>query len=287
MSQQSEFILTVTCAVGRGIVAAVAGFLAEQQCYISELEHFDDRDRGLLFLRAQFFVEEGPATLETLDDDFATVASAFDMQYVMRPQSAPMRTLMMVSQYDHCFNDLIYRQQKGELNMVVTAVVSNHQKLRPLAEREGFRFIHLPITKDNKSQQEQALLDVIQETGTELVVLARYMQILSNSLCSAMAGRVINIHHSFLPGFKGAKPYHQAYERGVKLIGATAHYATADLDEGPIIEQSVIPVNHTDSANALVSIGRDVETRTLAAAVKLHTEHRVFVDGNKTVIFKS
>jgi formyltetrahydrofolate deformylase len=192
----------------------------------------------------------------------------------------------MVSQYDHCLDDLLYRHHKGELNMDITAVVSNHQTLRAMVEREGIRFVHLPIEAENKARQEDTLLDIIEETGSELVVLARYMQILSDQLCAKLPGRVINIHHSFLPGFKGAKPYHQAHARGVKLIGATAHYVTADLDEGPIIEQSVQHVDHTYTADMLVAVGRDTETIALARAVKLHTEHRVFLDGNKTVIFK-
>jgi formyltetrahydrofolate deformylase len=194
--------------------------------------------------------------------------------------------LIMVSKFDHCLDDLLYRLHKGELPMEITAVVSNHKDLRPMVEREGIRFIHLPVNKDNKAVQEKALLEIIEETQTDLVVLARYMQILSDTLCKELSGRAINIHHSFLPGFKGAKPYHQAYERGVKLIGATAHYVTSDLDEGPIIEQSVQQVDHTHSPDMLVAIGRDTETVALAKAVRLHIEHRVFLDGNKTVIFK-
>lgn len=192
----------------------------------------------------------------------------------------------MVSKFDHCLDDLLYRHRKGELPMEITAIVSNHKDLRSMAEREGIRFVHLPVDKDNKREQELALLDIVNETATDLVVLARYMQILSDSLCTELSGRAINIHHSFLPGFKGAKPYHQAFHRGVKLIGATAHYVTSDLDEGPIIEQSVQPVDHTYSPDMLVAVGRDTETVALARAVKMHIEHRVFLDGNKTVVFK-
>ena len=208
------------------------------------------------------------------------------MDWAFHPLDAPMKTLIMVSQFDHCLEDLLYRVRKGELHIEMTAVVSNHLDCRSLAEREGIRFVDLPITSQTKQRQEDALLEIIEETQTELVVLARYMQILSNRVCEVLRGRAINIHHSFLPGFKGAKPYHQAYERGVKLIGATAHYVTADLDEGPIIEQSVQPVDHTFTPDDLVAAGRDTETVALARAVKLHSEHIVFLDGNKTVIFK-
>ena len=286
IAHQSEFILKATCPAGCGIVAGVTGFLAEWGCYISELNHFDDYDNGRLFMRTRFHVEQGDADLDALKQAFVEVAERFEMQWQMLPAKAPTKTLIMVSQYDHCLDDLLFRLHKGELNMQITAVVSNHLTLRPMVEREGIRFVYLPVDKSNKPQQEQVLLDMIEETGTELVILARYMQVLSDQLCARLAGRVINIHHSFLPGFKGAKPYHQAFERGVKLIGATAHYVTADLDEGPIIEQSVQTVDHTYSAEMLVAVGRDTETQALARAVKLHTEHRAFVDGNKTIVFK-
>tara|TARA_R110002110_G_scaffold406421_1_gene626415 strand:- start:235440 stop:236312 length:873 start_codon:yes stop_codon:yes gene_type:complete len=282
----TEIILTASCPVGSGIVAGITTFLAEHGCYISELSHFDDRDNGRLFLRARFHVESGEDDIDSLRAAFVNEARRFELEWGMVLAAAPTQTLIMVSQYDHCLDDLLYRLHKGELNMEITAVVSNHPTLRPMVEREGIRFVHLPIDKTNKAQQEQALLQIIAETQTELVVLARYMQILSDDFCSRLPGRVINIHHSFLPGFKGARPYHQAYERGVKLIGATAHYVTSDLDEGPIIEQSVQHVDHTYTPEMLVASGRDSETTALARAVKLHTEHRVFLDGNKTVIFK-
>ena len=207
------------------------------------------------------------------------------MDWQFHNPAVAVKTLLMVSKYDHCLDDLLYRQRKGEFNMEITAVVSNHQDLRPMVEREGIRFIHLPVTKDTKAQQEQRLLDIVAETGTELVVLARYMQILSNELTKQLSGRCINIHHSFLPGFKGAKPYHQAYDRGVKVIGATAHYVTSDLDEGPIIEQILTRVDHNYGPNHLVRVGRDNECMALAKAVKYHIERRVFLDGNKTVVF--
>lgn len=286
MNDNSEFILKATCPAACGILAGVTGFLTARGCYISELNHFDDENNGRLFMRARFHVDSGEATLESLQAEFPEVAKQLSMQWQILPASAPTRTLIMVSQYDHCLKDLLYRLGKGEINMEITAVVSNHLALRPMVEREGIRFIHLPVTKDNKAQQETALLDIIAETNTELTILARYMQILSDKLCTELSGKVINIHHSFLPGFKGAKPYHQAYERGVKLIGATAHYVTADLDEGPIIQQAVQEVDHTYTADMLVTAGRDTETKALANAVKLHTEHRAFLDGNKTIIFK-
>jgi formyltetrahydrofolate deformylase len=286
-NEKIEYVLKTTCTAGSGIVAAVSGFLSDSGCYISEQSQFDDQDSGNFFMRTRFHFERDVADgYEALKSGFADVAKRFDMTWSLNNACAPIRTLIMVSKADHCLSDLLYRKNKGELNMEITAVVSNHQDLRPMAEREGIRFVHLPVNKDNKSQQEQALLDIVKQTGSELVVLARYMQILSNNLCVELAGKAINIHHSFLPGFKGARPYYQAYDRGVKLIGATAHYVTSDLDEGPIIEQSVQPVDHTMGPEKLTAAGRDTETVALARAVKLHTEHRVFVDGNKTVVFK-
>lgn len=285
-SENLKLVLQATCAGGRGIVAAVSSFLAERDCYINELAQFDDRDSKNLFMRLAFEIENSDYTKEKIIAEFVEVAEKFGMTWKIHSASAPTRTLIMVSKFDHCLADLLYRHQKGELNIEITAIVSNHKDLRPMVEREGIRFIHLPVTKNTKIKQEQALRDVINETKTELVVLARYMQILTNELCSELNGRAINIHHSFLPGFKGALPYHQAFERGVKLIGATAHYVTADLDEGPIIEQAVQPVDHSYSPKMLVSVGRDTETVALARAVKLHTEHRVFLDGNKAVVFK-
>lgn len=281
-----SFTLTATCPAASGIIAAVTSYLSEQGCYLSELHQFDDEDTKRFFLRTVGRITRDELSLDTLKAGFQTVADQMDMDWAFHPLDAPMKTLIMVSQFDHCLEDLLYRVRKGELHIEMTAVVSNHLDCRSLAEREGIRFVHLPITSQTKQRQEDALLEIIEETQTELVVLARYMQILSNRVCEVLRGRAINIHHSFLPGFKGAKPYHQAYERGVKLIGATAHYVTADLDEGPIIEQSVQPVDHTFTPDDLVAAGRDTETVALARAVKLHSEHRVFLDGNKTVIFK-
>lgn len=281
-----QFILKASCPAGRGIVAAVSGYLSEAGCYISEMAQFDDQDHGRFFMRACFHVEAGDQDLDGLKQGFAPVAARLDMDWQLFDAKAPTRTVIMVSKADHCLDDLLYRMHKKELNMTVTAVVSNHQDLRAMVEREGIRFVHLPVDRDNKAEQEQRLLEIVRETGSELVVLARYMQILSDALCRELVGRAINIHHSFLPGFKGARPYYQAYDRGVKLIGATAHYVTSDLDEGPIIEQSVQPVDHTFGPERLTAVGRDTETLALARAVKRHTEHRVLLDGNKTVVFK-
>ena len=283
---RNELILKAACKADSGIVAAVTTFLADRGAYISELSQFDDPATGRFSLRTRFHVASGDATLEQLQEEFPVVAERFGMEWSLLSADAPTRTLIMVSKFDHCLDDLLYRLHKGELNMEITAVVSNHLDLRPMIEREGIRFIYLPITPDNKPQQENALRELIRDTGTELVVLARYMQVLSDTLCKELRGKAINIHHSFLPGFKGARPYHQAYDRGVKLIGATAHYVTSDLDEGPIIEQSVQPVDHAYTPEQLVAVGRDTETVALARAVKLHVEHRVFLHGNKTVIFR-
>ncbi|MFJ4385370.1 formyltetrahydrofolate deformylase [Pseudomonas sp. NPDC089408] len=282
-----HFILRVSCPAVSGIVAAVTTYLAEHGCYISEMAQFDDEDNGRFFMRAVFRYNTGtPGDTPQLEAGFSDVAQRFDMQWSLHSSARPMRVLLMVSKFDHCLSDLLYRHAKGELDMQITAVVSNHLDLRPMAERQGIRFVYLPVTKDTKAEQEAALLRIVEDTGTELVVLARYMQILSDDLCRQLSGRAINIHHSFLPGFKGAKPYHQAYQRGVKLIGATAHYVTRDLDEGPIIEQEVQRVDHAYAPDDLVAIGRDTETIALSRAVKYHLEHRVFLNHDRTVIFK-
>ncbi|WP_271408629.1 formyltetrahydrofolate deformylase [Pseudomonas sp. Q1-7] len=283
----NHYILKISCPATSGIVAAVTTYLAGRQCYLSELAQFDDEYTGRFFMRAVFRFNTGSKPdIDTLRQGFEDIAVPFDMDWELFEGNRPMRVLLMVSKYDHCLTDLLYRHQKGEMDMQITAIVSNHLDLRPMAEREGIRFIYLPVTRDTKAQQEAALMQIVDETGTELVVLARYMQILSDDLCKQLSGRAINIHHSFLPGFKGAKPYHQAYERGVKLIGATAHYVTSDLDEGPIIEQEVQRVDHAYLPDDLVAIGRDTETVALSKALKYHLEHRVFLNGDKTVIFR-
>jgi len=284
-TEKNTFIITATCRAGTGVVAAVTGFLAERDCYICALEQFDDESTDKFFLRAVFRLQQGSPDIDAIRETFVQVGAKFDMTYNFYDPAQPVKTAILVSKYDHCLNDLLYRKRNGDLNLEITAVVSNHLDLMPMAEREGIRFIHLPVSKDNKPEQEQRLLAIIQDTKTELVVLARYMQILSNHLTTELTGKCINIHHSFLPGFKGAKPYHQAYDRGVKVIGATAHYVTSDLDEGPIIEQIVTRVDHNYRAENLVRAGRDNECLALAKAVKYHSERRVFLDGNKTVVF--
>ena len=284
-NNSDNFIFTGTCRAGSGVVAAVTSFLADSDCYICALEQFDDESTDKFFMRAVFRRQENSPSIDQMAEAFAEVSDKFDMSWKFHNPALAVKTLLLVSKYDHCLDDLLYRRRKGEFNMEVTAVVSNHQDLRPMVEREGIRFIHLPITKDTKAQQESRLLEIIEETESELVVLARYMQILSNDLTQKLSGRCINIHHSFLPGFKGAKPYHQAYDRGVKVIGATAHYVTSDLDEGPIIEQILTRVDHGYGPEHLVRVGRDNECMALAKAVKYHIERRVFLDGNKTVVF--
>ena len=236
-------------------------------------------------MRAVFRLQQGSPEINEIRRAFESVAAEFAMQWQIHDPKVPVKTLIMVSKYDHCLDDILYRLRKGEFNMQITAVVSNHTDLRPMVEREGLRFIHLPVTRDTKPRQEQRLMEIVGETATELVVLARYMQILSNDLTEQLSGKCINIHHSFLPGFKGAKPYHQAFDRGVKVIGATAHYVTSDLDEGPIIEQMLTRVDHNYKPEHLVRVGRDNESIALAKAITYHIERRVFLDGNKTVVF--
>ena len=284
-NSSDNFIFNGTCRAGSGVVAAVTSFLADRDCYICALEQFDDESTDKFFMRAVFRRQKNSPSIDQMAEAFAEVSDKFDMSWKFHNPALAVKTLLLVSKYDHCLDDLLYRRRKGEFNMEITAVVSNHQDLRPMVEREGIRFIHLPVTKDTKAQQESRLLEIIEETESELVVLARYMQILSNDLTQKLSGRCINIHHSFLPGFKGAKPYHQAYNRGVKVIGATAHYVTSDLDEGPIIEQILTRVDHGYGPEHLVRVGRDNECMALAKAVKYHIERRVFLDGNKTVVF--
>ena len=284
-SIDNNLIFTGTCQAGTGVVAAVTGFLASRNCYICALEQFDDESTDKFFMRAVFRPQKDSPAVEKITEDFAAIAESFDMEWKFHRPQVAVKTIILVSKYDHCLDDLLYRRRKGEINMEITAVVSNHQELRPMVEREGIRFVHLPITAATKTQQEHRLIEIVNETNSELVVLARYMQILSNELTEKLSGKCINIHHSFLPGFKGAKPYHQAFDRGVKVIGATAHYVTSDLDEGPIIEQILTRVDHTYDAQQLVGVGRDNECLALAKAVKYHLERRVFLDGNKTVVF--
>jgi len=285
MKNKPAYILKVSCPGRVGIVAAIGNFLADRGCFIKEFHQFDDLNSGRFFSTIEFVFEgEGKPSVEQLKAAFEVTALRFEMEWEIHDASRPAKVLIMVSKYDHCLRDLLYRRSTGELNIEITAIVSNHEDLRYMAEREGLEYIYLPVTKENKPEQEARLLEIVEQTGTELVVLARYMQVLSDNLCKALAGRCINIHHSFLPGFKGAKPYYQAYDRGVKLIGATAHYVTADLDEGPIIEQMVERVDHSQDPQHLTQVGRDTEAQTLSRAVKYHVNHRVFQNGLRTVV---
>lgn len=282
-----KHILIATCASAAGQVAAISGFLDEHGCYICEFDQFDDEAAGRFFARVLYRTAPGRTPpLVDMRAGFRSVAARFGMEWSLHDPAVPRRVLIMVSKFDHCLGDLLYRRRRGELNMEVTAVVSNHDDMRPLSEWHGVPFVHLPVSPATKAAQEARLAAIVEETGTELIVLARYMQVLSDGFCEHLRGRIINIHHSFLPGFKGAKPYHQAHRRGVKLIGATAHYVTADLDEGPIIEQVVERVDHTLSPEKLVAVGRDSETLALARAVELHLERRVFLNGDRTVVFR-
>jgi formyltetrahydrofolate deformylase len=270
-----------------GTTAAVTDFLAARRFYLMEMHQFDDTLSQRFFVRVTFCGVAGESVdLHALRDEFAAVAAREEMQWRIHDSRERMRVLIMVSNFDHCLEDLLYRHRTGELRMDVTAVVSNHVTLQPIAARHNLPFFHLPVTPASKREQERKLLELVESTRTDLVVLARYMQILSDATCAALEGRAINIHHSFLPGFKGAKPYHQAYERGVKLIGATAHYVTHDLDEGPIIEQVVERVDHTYTPEMLVAAGRDSERRALSAAVRDAIERRVFLNGSRTVVFR-
>ncbi|HSL38426.1 MAG TPA: formyltetrahydrofolate deformylase [Arthrobacter sp.] len=285
-TRPAEFVLTLACPERPGIVRAVTAFLADSGFDIVEHQQFDDNVSGNLYLRTAF-TGGGPAesSAEVLTAAFAPTAREFGMEFSIH-DGKPQRLLVMVSKFGHCLNDLIFRWQAGSLGAEIAVVVSNHEDLRAMAEAVGLPFIHVPVTSDTKPEAEARLLELVAEYDADLVVLARYMQVLSNSLCTSLRGRAINIHHSFLPGFKGAKPYHQAYDRGVKLVGATAHYVTPDLDEGPIIEQEVFRVDHSLDPDALVTVGRDAESQALSRAVKWHCQHRVLLNNTRTVVFR-
>ncbi len=278
-----EFILTLSCPDRIGIVAAVAGFLAERQGNILASAQFDDRLSDRFFMRVHFAIE---AESEALSREFAAVAERFSMEWQLADAAARPRLLILVSKFGHCLNDLLYRYGSGLLKADIAAVVSNHRDFYRLAANYDVPFHYLPVTRETKPAQEQKLLQIVEEERIDCVILARYMQVLSPDLCRILEGRAINIHHSFLPSFKGAQPYTQAHARGVKLIGATAHYVTADLDEGPIIEQDVIRVDHTMTPDDLTAAGRDVECAVLARAVRFHIERRVLLNGNRTVVFR-
>ncbi|MGD9480307.1 formyltetrahydrofolate deformylase [Shinella sp. G-2] len=280
----TTFVLTVTCPSTRGIVAAISGFLADMACNIVDSSQFDDLNSGRFFMRISFLSEEGK-TEEDLREALKPIVDRFSMETELYNQETRMKVLLMVSRFGHCLNDLLYRSRIGALPIDLVGVVSNHLDYQKVVVNQDIPFHHIPVTKENKPQAEARIMDIVESTGTELVVLARYMQVLSDQMCQRMSGRIINIHHSFLPSFKGANPYKQAYQRGVKLIGATAHYVTADLDEGPIIEQDTVRVTHAQSAEDYVSLGRDVEAQVLARAVHAHIHHRVLLNGSRTVVF--
>jgi formyltetrahydrofolate deformylase len=285
-TSRSDFVLTLLCPDTPGIVHAVSGFLLEQSGNIVESQQFGDAETGRFFMRVRVETTDPAVDLESLRAGFGSVADRFDMTWELWSAGAPYRTLIMVSRFGHCLNDLLFRTSTGALQIEIPAIVSNHRDFERLADSYGIAFHHIPVTPDTKVQAEEQLLDLVDELGIHLVVLARYMQVLSDPTCRALAGRAINIHHSFLPSFKGARPYHQAHHRGVKLIGATAHYVTSDLDEGPIIEQDVARVDHSFTAEQLVSVGRDVESQVLSRAVRWHSETRVMLNGSKTVVFR-
>lgn len=288
MTDMTEpYVLTLSCPDRPGIVAAVASFLFERGGNILEAQQFDDTESGRFFMRVMFDREAGSGSLEALKAEFEEVAEKFSLNWRLRPRSQKRRVMLLVSKFDHCLADLLYRWRIGEIPMEIVAIAANYpRETYAHLDFDGIPFHYLPITKATKMEQEAQLWELFQKTGAEVAVLARYMQVLSDGLSAKLSGRCINIHHSFLPGFKGARPYHQAHERGVKLIGATAHYVTSDLDEGPIIEQDVERISHQDTADDLVRKGRDIERRVLARALAWHLDDRVLLNGHRTVVFR-
>lgn len=278
-----KFVLLLSCLDRPGIVHAVAGFLADRGCNILDSAQFGDVSNNRFFIRVCF---SGTHSLERLAGEFTELADAFAMQWSLNDTAIRPGVVIMVSKFGHCLNDLLFRHRSGLLHVDIRAIVSNHPDFYPLASSYNIPFHCFPVDQSKKAEQEDRVFDVIESTKSDFVVLARYMQILSDNFCARLVGRAINIHHSFLPGFKGARPYHQAYERGVKVIGATAHYVTAELDEGPIIGQEVIRVDHASDPETLANIGRDAECIALAHAVKWHAEHRIILNGRKTVVFR-
>ncbi|MET1024185.1 MAG: formyltetrahydrofolate deformylase [Pseudoxanthomonas sp.] len=280
-----DHVLTLSCPDRTGIVYRVSGLLFDNGCNILDAQQFGDADTGRFFLRVHFDL---PTALDAsaLRERFAPLGEAFAMDWQIRDAQAKARLLVLVSKHGHCLNDLLFRTHSKQLKVEIAAVASNHPDFGPLSDSYGVPFHHLPVEASNRIEQEQAIIDLVERERIDLVVLARYMQILSPTLCTALAGRAINIHHSFLPSFKGAQPYHQAHARGVKIIGATAHYVTPDLDEGPIIEQDVAHVNHAMTPRELVRLGSDIESVVLARAVRRHVEHRILLNGHRTVVFR-
>jgi formyltetrahydrofolate deformylase len=282
-----QFILTLSCVNRPGIVAAVSTYLFNKNLNIQDAAQYDDRETGRFFMRVLFNAVGGARSdLDDIHDGFTAIGRLFDMKWTLRSTARKQRVMLLASKFDHCLTDILYRWRIGELPMEITAIVSNHpRETYSRLDLDGIDFHHLPVTRDTKPEQEARIWDLVNQTQTDLVVLARYMQVLSDDLSAKLSGRCINIHHSFLPGFKGAKPYHQAYDRGVKLIGATAHYVTSDLDEGPIIEQDVERISHALTPEDLIRKGRDIERRVLARALNWHLEDRVLLNGTRTVVF--
>lgn len=286
MSRMTDtWILAAQCPSILGTVDVVTRFLKEQHCYITELNSFDDRLGERFFIRAEFRPELEAFNEQSFQEGFERRAAEFGMTFELTPPAKRTGAVILVSKADHCLNDLLYRYRTGQLPLDIKAIISNHPDLESLASWHDLPYYHLPITPETKAEQESQVLDIIEDTGAELVILARYMQVLSPRMCELLSGRAINIHHSLLPGFKGAKPYHQAYDKGVKLVGATAHYINNDLDEGPIIAQGVEPVDHAHYPEDLVAKGRDIECLTLARAIGYHLERRVFLHNGRTVVF--
>jgi formyltetrahydrofolate deformylase len=285
VSMPTSYVLTLVCPDRAGIVHAVTGMLVEHDGNIVESQQYGDWSEGRFFMRVRFSVDPDPG-LESLRASFTPVAEQFGMWWELWEATAPYRTLILVSKFSHCLNDLLFRWSKDALQIDVVGIVSNHLDCRGFADSYGVPYFHVPVTPDTKADAEATMLGLVDSLDVDLVVLARYMQVLSDDTCRALTGLAINIHHSFLPSFKGARPYHQAFDRGVKLVGATAHYVTADLDEGPIIEQDVMRVDHGYDAAALAAAGRDVESQVLSRAVRWHAESRVLLNGHKTVVFR-
>ncbi|WP_052500439.1 formyltetrahydrofolate deformylase [Arthrobacter sp. SPG23] len=285
-SAEAEHVLTLDCAESLGIVHAISGFLLDHGCDIIDNKQYGDRKEGHFFMRVHFSSQQEAFSTEELRRDFTALAEQWQMNWQLEPHGRKRRVLVMVSKMGHCLNDLLFRARTGDIPVEIVAVVSNHREQEALVQWHGIPFFHLPVTKETKPEAEARLMELVDELDVELVVLARYMQVLSDELSARLAGRTINIHHSFLPSFKGAKPYHQAYDRGVKTVGATAHYVNAELDEGPIISQQVIEVDHTYTADDLVAVGRDAECAALRNAVRWHCEGRILLLGNRTVILR-
>jgi formyltetrahydrofolate deformylase len=283
--ENKKFTLTISCKDTIGIVSAVSGFMSDNKCFILESAQMGDASTGNFFLRTVFEVQNGVGSKDVFAEKFRPVAQKFDMNWSLHDNDEKQKLLILVSKQGHCLNDLLHRFASGTLPVEIAGVISNHNDMEKMVKNYEIPFFHMPVSKENRDKQEQQILDFIESQGVNLTVLARYMQILSPNLVKHIQGSAINIHHSFLPGFKGAKPYHQAYDRGVKIIGATAHYVSDELDEGPIIEQEVTRVNHSNTPEQLLAIGRDIESIVLSRAVKYHMEHRVILNGNKTVVF--